>query len=343
MLVSTHRILMGCLLVIFLHLWMGTFLYTRIFLKYSISAFFAKPAMDRGNSSHRPLRAHLIPSIILMTSICTFSRLVHLLVNLNVACEELPLVVGSSQGKPFWLKLVRTTSCFCILLPGKTSQHATQEMDVNGYSQWLGPGSPWTSTEVEKWPVASSGRKQPTFNQQEPTRRQPAPRSNVRAPDPDGALVHARSKVSSLEAALTAMGSHQGPEVDALRSALQKAKQAAQERPLKVQLVGPDRCVRRKVTSAHQEFGGGTRSRGRAPQCGCAKAGQIARTGRSGGSHDGHQSGDHEPKRRNCTVKGQGGPVGGSLESSAAVFSGGSRSGEDEGRRFRPPRWMRCQ
>ena len=34
----------------------------------------------------------------------------------------------------------------------------------------------------------------------------------------------------------------------------------------------------------------------------------------------------------------KGGPVGGSLESSAAVFSGGSRSGEGEGHRFRPPR-----
>ena len=97
----------------------------------------------------------------------------------------------------------------------------------------------------EKWPVASSGR-QPTFNQQAPTRgRQPAPRSNVRAPNPDAALEHARSKVSSLEAALTAMGSHQGPEVDALRSALQKAKQAAQERPLKVQLAQTDAFVER--------------------------------------------------------------------------------------------------
>ena len=75
----------------------------------------------------------------------------------------------------------------------------------------------------EKWPVASSGRKQPT-SKQEPIRgrwRQAAPRSNVRAPDPDAALEHARSKVSSLEAALTA---------------LSKAKQAAQERPLTVQL-----------------------------------------------------------------------------------------------------------
>ena len=44
--------------------------------------------------------------------------------------------------------LVRTTSCFFILFPGKTSQHASQEMDGNGHSQWMGPGSPWTSTEV---------------------------------------------------------------------------------------------------------------------------------------------------------------------------------------------------
>ena len=100
----------------------------------------------------------------------------------------------------------------------------------------------------EKWPVATSGIKQPTSKQQEPIRgrwRQPAPRSNVRAPDPDAALEHARSKVLSLEAALTAMGSHQGPEVDALRSALSKAKQAAQERPLKVQLAQTDAFVER--------------------------------------------------------------------------------------------------
>ena len=99
----------------------------------------------------------------------------------------------------------------------------------------------------ETWPVASSGRKQPT-SKQEPIRgrwRQAAPRSNVRAPDPDAALEHARSKVSSLEAALTAMGSHQGPEVDALRSALSNAKQAAQERPLKVQLAQTDAFVER--------------------------------------------------------------------------------------------------
>ena len=53
----------------------------------------------------------------------------------------------------------------------------------------------------------------------------------MHAPNPDAV----RSKVSSLEVVLTSMGSHQGLEVDALRSALSKAKQAAQERPLEVQ------------------------------------------------------------------------------------------------------------
>ena len=55
----------------------------------------------------------------------------------------------------------------------------------------------------------------------------------------------ARSKVSSLEAALAAMGNHQGPEVDALRSPLSKAKQAARERTLKTQLAHTDAFIER--------------------------------------------------------------------------------------------------
>ena len=66
-----------------------------------------------------------------------------------------------------------------------------------------------------------------------------------RAPDLDVALEVARSKVSSLEAALAAMGNHHCPEVDALRSALLKAKQAAQERPLKTQLAHTDAFIER--------------------------------------------------------------------------------------------------
>ena len=41
------------------------------------------------------------------------------------------------------------------------------------------------------------------------------------------------------------MGSHQGPEVEALRSALTKAKQAAEERPLEVQLAQTDAFIER--------------------------------------------------------------------------------------------------
>ena len=52
------------------------------------------------------------------------------------------------------------------------------------------------------------------------------PRMQRRAPDPN----------------LAAMGIHQGPEVDTLRSALSKAKQAAQERPLK-ELAHTDACI----------------------------------------------------------------------------------------------------
>ena len=56
--------------------------------------------------------------------------------------------VGSSHLGSNVVLLVRTTSSiFVIVLPGKTSQHASQGMDGNGHSQWMGPGSPWTSTE----------------------------------------------------------------------------------------------------------------------------------------------------------------------------------------------------
>ena len=60
---------------------------------------------------------------------------------------------------------------------------------------------------------------------------------------------HTRSRCgvggSTVESLQSAMGSHQGPEVDALRSALSKAKQAAQERPLKAQLAHTDALIER--------------------------------------------------------------------------------------------------
>ena len=82
----------------------------------------------------------------------------------------------------------------------------------------------------EKWPVASSGRKQPTGKQQGQFE------GGGDSPDPDAALenMHVRRLF------LTVMGSHQGPEVDAFRSGLSKAKQAAQERTLVVQLAQTD-------------------------------------------------------------------------------------------------------
>ena len=105
-----------------------------------------------------------------------------------------------------------------------------------------------------KWPVALSGRKQPTFNQ--PTRgRQPAPRSNVRAPT-QTQLWNMRIR--------TRPRSRCPPQC--FPESETSGPRTAIESP-----VGPDRCVRREVTFAHQEVGGGTRSIGQAPQCGFCK------------------------------------------------------------------------
>ena len=157
----------------------------------------------------------------------------------------------------------RTTCClralwqviqFLLLrhFPGKTLLHATPVMECDGSSNgWVqvlrGP-----RPNSVRWPMAL-GRRSSDQQQQGRTRgrwRQPSvgaqnatpPR---RAPDPDAAMEVARSKFSSFEAALAAMGNHQGPEVDALRSALSKAKQAAKERPLKAQLAHTDAFIER--------------------------------------------------------------------------------------------------
>ena len=61
----------------------------------------------------------------------------------------------------------------------------------------------------------------------------------------DAALEHARSKVQRFEEALKAMGDLQGPEVDYLRDALKKARQAAQERPLTSQMTECRRFIER--------------------------------------------------------------------------------------------------
>ena len=45
--------------------------------------------------------------------------------------------------------------------------------------------------------------------------------------------------------ALAAMGSHQGPEVEVLRSSLKKEKHAAEQRPLKVQSAHTDAFIER--------------------------------------------------------------------------------------------------
>ena len=62
---------------------------------------------------------------------------------------------------------------------------------------------------------------------------------------PDAVLEHARSKVQRFEEALKAMGDLQGREVDYLRDALKKARQAAQERPLTSQMTECRRFIER--------------------------------------------------------------------------------------------------
>ena len=201
--------------------------------------------------------------------------------------------------------LVRTTSCCLILLPGKTSHKASQGMDGSGHSQWMGPSSPWTSTEVGE--VAND------FIRSQATDRQPAGATSrsLATARPSEQRARPRSRRSSGTCTFESiefggcLDSHGQPSKPGV-------SRTAIESP-----VGPDRCVRREVASAHQEVGGGTICRGRAPQC------------RMRGSCE---SSAHQPRRRNCTAEGQGGPAGGSCESCAKVFSGG-RSGKDEGRK----------
>ena len=122
----------------------------------------------------------------------------------------------------------RPKSVRCPMAPGRSSLDQQQQGPVRG-----------------RW-------RQPCVSPQNATPPQ-------RAPDPDTALEVARSKVSSLETALASMGTRQAPEVSALRSALSKAKQAAQERSLKVQLVHTGVFIE-TVTIPHPEIGS-TRSR----------------------------------------------------------------------------------
>ena len=78
--------------------------------------------------------------------------------------------------------------------------------------------------------------------------RQPGPKRSAtgeRPSDPDSAMSAARQKVTSLEAALNVMVGHPCPEVDVLKAALQKAKEAARERPLTEQLAFTESFIER--------------------------------------------------------------------------------------------------
>ena len=63
--------------------------------------------------------------------------------------------------------------------------------------------------------------------------------------DPDSAMSATRQKVTSLEAALNVLVGHSGPKVDVLKAALQKAKEAARERPLTEQLAFTESFIER--------------------------------------------------------------------------------------------------
>ena len=142
--------------------------------------------------------------------------------------------------------LVRRTSLICdFAMPRK----GWTAMEIP--SKWVqvlrGP-----RPKSKKWPVVSSGRKQPTSNQQEPHRgrwRQPVPqRSNVRAPDPDAVLGHARSK--------SPVWRRFWPPWAVIKESMpsaaptKKAKQAAQERPLKMQFPRHMRSWRGRVSAS---------------------------------------------------------------------------------------------
>ena len=132
-------------------------------------------------------------------------------------------------------------SCY---FPGKTLPHATPGMECDGCSRWVGPGSQWTTAQISS--VADGIRSQfvgsaaparaclGSMASTECSAECNAPTTSTRTKRGVGGRTF--ESLQFWEAALAAMVNHQGPEVDALRSALSKAKQAAQERPLKVQL-----------------------------------------------------------------------------------------------------------
>ena len=159
----------------------------------------------------------------------------------------------------------------------------------------------------------------------------------MRAPDPDAVLVHARSKVSSLEAALTAMGCHQGPEVDALRSALQKAKQAAQERPLKVQLAQTDAFVERsrlRIKKLEEEREAEVELLNAAVQRQARLREQVA----AEAAMTVTSPVTTNPSEEIAWLKAKVAQLEAVSNHPPWCSAEASRSGEDEGRRFRPPR-----
>ena len=102
-----------------------------------------------------------------------------------------------------------------------------------------------------KWPSASQHSANAVISKPKQVGRwrQPGPQSSEtvreRGLDPDKALLEARRRVASLEAAVQAMGDFQGPEMDVLQSALAKAKSAARTRPLKEQIAQNDAFIQR--------------------------------------------------------------------------------------------------
>ena len=153
------------------------------------------------------------------------------------------------------------------------------EVPSGWYEVIRGPRPP-----SQKWPRASPHQSAQSRGQRRGLGRvgQSGQPNRARSP-PEVALSAARQRVAKLEAALAALGDT-GPEVTVLQSALKRAKQAAQEPPLDVQMSLCEQFVTRaqRRLLAHDEERTRLVSRvGRRPKSSC----KIARgSNRQGGS-----------------------------------------------------------
>ena len=117
-------------------------------------------------------------------------------------------------------------------------------MDSDGSAEWLVRGVAWASTPSVRWPVAVRGQHQHARGQSRPQstkssapgRRLPNNDAVHRPPpvrvSPEAANEAARARVTSLEAAISALGNADGPFLKLLQEALSKARKATQVAPV---------------------------------------------------------------------------------------------------------------